>query len=208
MKMRSVTKILTAGAIALSATAIIQQPGSAQATGFKCETGHDGSPTVYAETPGGDRPIIVFEDNTYPGWPPARRCGAVAERFKKFARDENGNWTGKIGLLTVGYVNDLPVICAVHYEDTPCNNQTLLLTLRPGYDAAKIVYQLFNVRYNGGGPVPNSGDNRLVLNFEDFLNSRPVENVDSSSSPPTPMPQPIPQQSPPPGPNNDGGVFF
>lgn len=197
MKIRTVTKIITAGAIALGATAIIQKPSSAQATGFKCETSLSGYPTVYAETPGGDRSIIAFERNTYPAWPPARRCVEVAERFKKFARDESGNWTGDIGLLTVGYVNNLPAICAVHYKDTPCNNQTLLLTLQSGDDAAYIVQQIFNIRFRGeGGPVYNSGDNRPYLNFEDFLNSRSVENVDSSNSPTIPQPSPGQTTSP------------
>ncbi len=196
MKMRSVTKILTAGAIALGATAIIQQPSSAQTNGFVCDT-FSGIPTIYVD----GQPIMTFKSTYFSGsgYTPQQRCKDVASRFNTFAP------TGKLQFLTAGKMRGLPVICFVSTYGRPCASETVLLTLTPGDDAALILQQLFNL---GNGSVASvdiveqsenedeDEDGSVYINFDRLLSSLSVERTETPSSPPV-ISSPTGQQVPP-----------
>lgn len=188
MKMKCFASILTASAIALSATLAIGQPSRAQNVTFVCATNSsNGLPTTYAKTPRGDIPVIrwysqYFSDS---GYTPQQRCQEVSTRFQNLHNQK------LLSNITTGIVNGQPVVCAA--SGGGCNSKNLLFTLKPGEDAAAVVQKLFDIRAGAAvGPLFESSadeDNSITIDMNNFLNNAPVEKIsDSPSSTPAAAP--------------------
>jgi hypothetical protein len=199
MKIRAVTKIITAGAIALGATAIIQQPSSAQTNQFVCDSS-SGIPTILAN----GFPIMTFRYLGFGKYTPQMRCQHIANKFNVFAP------TGKLKFLTSGIVNNYPVICFVSTYGTPCHPDTVLLTLKPDDNAAVVLQQLFNLGNASVDPADivqqsesDNGESSIYINFDRLLSS--VERTQRTQPPSDPPFVSSPTERPVPPPSPSGG---
>ncbi len=205
MQPQSITRTLVVGAIALGITASIQPPSLAQLNDYtyKCEFSRSaGYYTTYAITPLGNKPLIRWYSRHFSGsgYPPQVRCEEVAKRFQRFAR------IGALDYLTTGIVNREPVICVVGSTRTPCNESTVLYTLKPGENATEKLEDLFTLKNfaSGEGPLWETGDSGRYVSVEALLNKIPVENTASSTPESSPSPSTEVQPSQPQNPSSSG----
>lgn len=160
MKLHFLTRMLTALAIALSATATISQPGTAQSrTTFFCASSN-GVPTTFARTPRGNIPMISWRTATQ-GWTPQRRCQEVTSRFQR--HQDNGT----LRFLKADYRNGAGVICATASASESCNASNVLFTVTQG-DPNSTLQKLLDGRGLASGITVN--ESAEVVNVEDYMN--------------------------------------
>ena len=175
-----------AAAIALGASAILQQPSQALplplpssspapvfSTSYSC-TSSATSPTLFAEVRNGGGaliktfPLIVWDKGPIGGLTPSQRCDSVRLRFNALAG------AGKFILLSKGpkpETNNQRIICLVSPGE-PCNaNPTgsILFTLRPGDKTEFVLNTLATIgQRDGVGPLhetsADEGDISIDLN--------------------------------------------
>ncbi len=123
---------------------------------FHCGNSN-GFPATMVTTQSGKRvPIINWKSTTFSsaGWTPQRRCQLVSERFNKL------DSTGQLNYLTVGYINNIPVICGSSAKGNGCNG--LLYTLKPGQNAARTLRNLLAIRYKATGPLTETASRPYI----------------------------------------------
>lgn len=183
MKLRSLTQILVASALAFANVSINNQPSQAQGSTFVCGVSQ-GQPATIAQTPRGNIPVIVWVSQYFSrsGFNPQARCQDVSSRFQSFYSQ------GALNFITAGIVNGQPVVCATGAAGGPCNNTNVLFTLKPGESAARVIQGLHQIRGGAAGPLyestrQRSSSNSDSINVSDFLNNAPVDTGASASSP-------------------------
>jgi hypothetical protein len=177
MKQRSLTTGLTALALALSATATLQQSSHAQARDFVCQTSRDGIPTTYAITPQGKVPIIRWV-YAHPGATLQERCETAAANFATANQQPGG-----LKYITTGIVNGQSVVCVANTENGDCLSQSrfdgVLFTLKDGENASRVLQQLRGIQRNALGPLFESSatedSSNGAIDFQAFLSSTPTE---------------------------------
>ncbi|KPQ38840.1 MAG: Circadian oscillating protein COP23 [Phormidium sp. OSCR] len=138
---------------------------------FECRTS-DGVNFTVALSNGGQEsdPIIVWTSDAFTraGYPPARRCEDVTERFNSLLR-ENGNSLERL-YLTVGRVNRQSVVCAVNSTRLGCNAENVLFTLSNSQQTPNEVMASLSARTTGtsiqeSGGMPYVNLQQLVNNL-------------------------------------------
>jgi Circadian oscillating protein COP23 len=144
---------LTALALTLGTTLVASQPSQAQSRQFFCGLSY-GYPTTIVRTPIGNKPIIVWTENSWISdtLTPRRRCQEISNRFQDLYDK------GQLGTAKAGRVNGQPVICGVANAQGSCNSSNVLVTLTRDQNPNKIATQLLNTRASASGqPVYLSG---------------------------------------------------
>lgn len=166
------------------------QPSFAADANFFCGISPEGTPTTYAKTKVGDRPVIRWVSQALAGYPPLRRCQEVSGRFQTYRNN------GSLRYITTGFMNSQPVVCVSSQDGGGC--QGLLFTLRPGENPSRVVQQLFDIGAGrASGPLTESSNtssqlSTISIDFYQLLNSRPVEvsqPLTASSQAPTTRPR-------------------
>ncbi len=198
MTLQTLTKTLTIGLIGVGAALTLQSPSQAQ-TRFECllpVTGpYVGVPTTYAKVGSNERKAVIRWVSRYSsgsGYTPQQRCLEVTRRFNTlYARP------GGIDIITTGYLNGLPVIYSPSNGRERANRDNLLFTLKKGEDATEKIAQLFDLREGSGTePLFESSSDSVIVHFNKFLESVPVETNPATGSSPSPLPGTSPEQSP------------
>ncbi len=209
MKMRSLTQLLTAGAISLTSLMVGIQPSQAQTT-FVCEfSSTTNLYTTYAQTPRGIVPVVRWYSHYFDaaGYTPERRCREVSGRF------QNLHNQGQLSYITAGYLNGQQVVCAGSAGG--CNSSNLLFTLKAGSDAAAVLQELFDLRSgasasplyqsSGGGGAPTAP----TIDMNQYLNNAAVENRGGGASQPAPSQEaPATSETAPSEPASGGGSLW
>ncbi|MBN3889368.1 MAG: hypothetical protein HWQ43_09365 [Nostoc sp. JL31] len=137
MKLASLTNVLVAGAIALGATATINQPSQAESRrGFYCDTSGNKPVTVYKNPKGVIEPWVRWTSNYFKdaGYNKLTRCQEVSQRLETYRRNRN------LRFITVGKMNGQNVICTANQVSGRCEN--LILTLKPNEDGVQALNNL------------------------------------------------------------------
>ncbi|CAD5955585.1 hypothetical protein NO108_03204 [Planktothrix rubescens] len=144
----------TALALTLGTTLVASQPSQAQSRQFFCGLSY-GYPTTIVRTPRGNKPIIVWTENSWISdtLTPRRRCQEISNRFQDLYNK------GQLGTAKAGIVNRQPVICGVANAQGSCNSSNVLVTLTRDQNPNEIATQLINTRASvSGQPVYLSGN--------------------------------------------------
>jgi hypothetical protein len=160
----------TAGIFALS-------PVQAETASPKFYCGQSkNTPTTMARTSRGSVPVIHWSSKNAFGedFPPEVRCKIVSSKFQEYYTD------GTLNFLTTGILNRMPVICAVQAKGGPCG---VLFTLKPGSDPDRTLKQLLSIRDRSTTLVLNESIATPFIDFNDFLETAPVEESQSEVSP-------------------------
>ena len=198
MTLQTLTKTLTIALIGVGAALTLQSPSQAQAR-FECllpVTGpHVGVPTTYVKVGSNERkPVIrwVSRYSSGSGYTPQQRCLEVTKRFNTLDARPRG-----IDIITTGYLNGLPVIYSPSHGRERANSSNLLFTLKRGEDATQKIQQLFDLREGAGtDPLFESSSDSVIVYFNKFLESVPVETNPATGSSSSPAPGTSPEQSP------------
>ncbi|MEH1884797.1 COP23 domain-containing protein [Nostoc sp.] len=137
MKLASLTNVLVAGGIALSATATINQPSQAESRrGFYCDTSGNKPVTVYTNPRGVSEPWIRWTSNYFrdAGYNKVTRCQDVSQRLENYRRNRD------LRFITVGKMNGQNVICTANQVNGRC--EKLILTLKPNEDGVQALNNL------------------------------------------------------------------
>lgn len=137
MKLASLTNVLVAGVIALSATATINQPSQAESRrGFYCDTSGNKPVTVYTNPRGVSEPWIRWTSNYFrdAGYNKLTRCQDVSQRLDNYRRNRD------LRFITVGKMNGQNVICTANQVNGRCGK--LILTLKPNEDGVQALNNL------------------------------------------------------------------
>jgi hypothetical protein len=179
-----------------------------QRTRFFCGT-IQGAPATQALTRRGLITVIRWASDYFSasGFSPERRCELVSARFQQYYQE------GTLRYLTTGIMNNQPVICTAQSRSGGCLN--ILFTLRPGSDPQVALQGLQNISskstntgwLNESSPGGNIAQNNNYVDMEEFLNSAPLENSNSSVTPISP-PETNPSESPTNKPNSGSVIPF
>lgn len=138
MKLASLTNVLVASAIALGATATINQPSQAESRrGFYCDTSGNKPVTVYTNPRGVSEPWIRWTSNYFKnaGYDPLTRCEDVSGRLETYRRNR------ELRFVTTGEMNGQNVICTASEFNGGC--EELILTLKPDENPVRALTNLF-----------------------------------------------------------------
>ena len=110
--------------------------------------------SVLDKTPGSSsigKALITWENDDLraSGWTIERRCETIAQRLQR------SHEQGALNSLTIGEINNLPVICTTNEKDGDCSE--MLFTLRPTDDAQNILSQ-FRLLLDHRATLPTSVD--------------------------------------------------
>lgn len=123
--MNIVIKSVLGLGIAASAIAIFSKPSYGEQR-FSCD---ESQLSTMAQSHWGELPMIRWSDDSFPPpYTPVERCREVTERFNTF--DNNGT----LKYMSVGEINNSPVICVAGYKGGSCLPNGLLITLKNGRD--------------------------------------------------------------------------
>ncbi|CCI01152.1 COP23 domain-containing protein [Microcystis aeruginosa] len=198
MKLQTLTKTLTIALIGLGAALTLQSPSQAQAR-FEClvpVTGpYVGVPTTAVQVgPNEYKPVIRWVSRYFSGsgYTPMQRCLEVTGRFNTIYA-----LRGNIDIITTGYLNGLPVIYSPSHGREGANRDNLLFTLKRGENATEKIQQLFDIREGASSsPLFESSSDSVIVHFNKFLESVPVETNPATGSSSSPAPGNSPEQSP------------
>lgn len=173
---------LTVGTILFShGSAVSQKPT------FICGTSKDGLPATIVQSPKhGEVALITWNSGFFKegGFDDQTRCNIVSEKMQKYYDQDT------LKYFVAGKVNRQPAICVVSSEESPCNNDSLLFTLKPGSNAEETVQRLFDMKSgaSGEGLYENtnvSAGERTYISFEEALerkaNGETGKNQDTNS---------------------------
>lgn len=178
MKAQFFAQLLTGFALALGATAAMNQPSMAQTNKYFCAV-LNSTPTTFVRTQRGNISMIRWVSYTTQEWPPKRRCLEVSARFQRFYD------SGTLKTIGTGTVNNQSVLCAVSSSGDYCTNNNVLLTLPPGSDRHEALQTLLDIRALASGrPLELSGsklatyvNGESYVNIEELLQIAPVEEA-------------------------------
>jgi Circadian oscillating protein COP23 len=150
--------VLLTGFTALAIDIRLPQCVQAQPTRkFSCER-LDKVPTTVVKTMRGNIPMIRWVrafSGKYNNV--GHRCTEVSARLDRFNRQ------GKLKFIRTGNVNTYPVLCVDSgVTGNTCPNQSVLVTLPKGTDAARVLQQLLDLRARASGQIINLSGTQLV----------------------------------------------
>jgi len=173
--------IITIGATLLSAHPTLSQ---STPTRFYCGTDENGDPATIVESHvHGNVPIITWNSGYFAQsansegvtYNDQNRCQIVSERLQKYSDQ------GTLNFFTSGRVNGMPVICVVADMDAPCNNESMLFTLKEGSDPEATVQKLFDIRAQASSErLYETNNQRTYVNFQEFLNLKSGQSSETT----------------------------
>lgn len=153
----------------LTTITLIHQPSHAKNRVFECGTTEYESkkvPATFAYTQDGRKVMVIRWVSGYfsKRMTDRERCNIVSNRFQRFYDH------GILRYLNGGWVNKLPVVCAVANIDASCTNKNTLYTLKPGSNPQIAARELLDRRGLAGGSIHNqSNSDDLIIDFNMFL---------------------------------------
>lgn len=166
MKMKTSILLLTSVIIVFGYIAVIEQPSLAENVMFYCDQSR-GSPTTFVRTQDGVRlPVIRWVSNfgLSSEWTPEKRCQQVSQRFQM------SHNRGMLRYIKPGSIRGIPVICATLQPDSPCSEQTLLFTLKPGSNPVETFRRLMDRRaLASGNALEQSSGKELFIDVNKYL---------------------------------------
>ena len=129
------------------------------------------------QRPGGDPiPVIMWtsDSSKYFGQKisPQSRCQIVTERFNQAVTNSGGSL--KDVVLMTGRVNKSSVICVISANDTGCNKDNTLFTLKPenAKKADQVLAQIMQISREGSSAgVVRETEGRVQIKLQDVLTS-------------------------------------
>jgi hypothetical protein len=158
-------KALTLGgilAVTAASTPMSAAHAGPAARGFVCGTAKGVPSTNAVKADGGQVPVIRWTSATFEaaGWSQERRCHEVSSRFNTYLQQ------GRLGYITTGRINGLPVICTARSNGGACDG--LLYTLKPGQNATATLQNLLEIRVKARGPL-NETTSRLYVSLDELM---------------------------------------
>lgn len=96
-------------------------------------------------------PLLLWKTQEFSesGYTPERRCYEVTDRLNRAVAQNGGN-VGNLW-LTIGMLNNLPVLCYVNNTNAGCDRSNVLFTLnkKNGTDPSKVIASLVNFSLSG-----------------------------------------------------------
>lgn len=189
MKIPTSASVLTAFSVTVCTILFSHGSAVSQKPTFVCGTSKDGLPATIVQSPQhGDVAFITWNSGFFKdgGFDDQKRCNIVSEKMQKYYDQ------GTLKYFIAGKVNRQPAICVVpsKKDDSFCNNDTLLFTLKPGSNAEETVQRLFDMKSGAGGEGLYENNNvsaseRTYISFEEALerkaNEGTVSNQEASS---------------------------
>ncbi len=135
---------------------------------FVCLPGPRAVPTTFAWSSQGKIALLRWE-KSLGNYSPQQRCEQVSPRFQQIYQK------GSLNLLTNGYMNNQPVICATKEYGGPC--QTLIMTLSSDEDGRKVI-DIIKDSLNGYYVGPSMHTNKIFIeiNLDEYLRNGTMEN--------------------------------
>ncbi len=123
---------------------------------YYCGQGSDGTPTTFVKTDRGNLPLLRWESDYFKkfGYTREQRCQAVSAKFEQVYEG------GILNYVTIGNINNLPVICAASSLGAGCEES--LFTLQADRNAAVALEEIFL------GTVQNQ-NNVPYINFQEAI---------------------------------------
>ncbi len=149
-------------------------------SGFWCNSTSNPPLTVYQDSQGGQELWIKWVSDYFSGsgWTPTRRCAEVSQRLEDYrVRRE-------LDFVTIGVMNNQPVICTATQDQGPCVG--LIYTLKPDQDPIATLNQFFAWREGQAG-LPSLLENAEIPYID--VRSR-IEYESNSSVPAVQPPRP------------------
>jgi Circadian oscillating protein COP23 len=164
----------------LAANAVFVAPATAQTEGkFYCGQAYDSIgkaniPATLMSSPRRAKPIVVILwKSEYFGkeYNPKQRCNKVSPKFQA------AYTSGRLEYLKVGIDRKQSIVCAVKTQSDPCNNASMLFTLKSfGNSSNELSALMGNIEGGEAGPdiyqsssIPSKSSG--VVNMQGFLNS-------------------------------------
>ena len=159
IKRIAITTILLALAGAIASCDRTETPSDTAASTdskYFCAQSSDGTPTTFVKTERGNLPLLRWESDYFKkfGYTREQRCQAVSAKF------EQAYERGMLNYVTIGSINNLPVICAASSLGAGCEES--LFTLQADRNAAVALEEIF------AGTVQNQ-NNLPYISFQEAI---------------------------------------
>lgn len=151
---------------------------SQQGPEFLCDNSGANPATVVRSPQHGDVTMIEWKSDHFSnsGFSPEHRCQKVSTKFQTAYKQ------GNLKFFTTGLVNRQSVICAVATKSSPCNNNNMLYTLKPGSDPRKTLKQILDIRSGASTNALNETENRVYVEFDALVEAKAQEAENDSAN--------------------------
>lgn len=125
----------------------------------------NGVPITWVRTSRGREQFIlwVVKDFSASGFTPLKRCIAVSAKFRRYYD------SGTLYITSRSNVNSYPVLCVANRKRRRCSRKNILVTLRPGTDAGRVLKQILAFRRGASNkPVELSGSELVTYENGEF----------------------------------------
>jgi Circadian oscillating protein COP23 len=130
--------------------------------------------TVIRSSSKGNVPMFFWKDTSFgDSWTPEKRCQEVSRRLEVF------NDRGELKYIASGELNGYPTLCVKKELDDRCNDNNLLITLKLGEDASKILQEIIAFRDSKGAAITRDGD--FYIDVFEYWRQAPTTSSGSSS---------------------------
>ena len=154
-------------ALTIATTLITNTPVRSEAPIFKCDRSSGVPATVVQSSRHGLVKIIEWKTTQFGDkFNPETRCNLVSQKFEKFAK------AGTLKYFTTGSVNRHPVICAVASQNSPCNSESMLYTLRKDVSARETLKLLLDIKSGASGSALNETESRIYVDFDEIVKAK------------------------------------
>lgn len=168
---------LTAIALTIAGSLIYGTPARSQKPTFTCDNSSVVPATVVQSPQHGAVRIIEWKTTEFGSeFNPQVRCDTVSQKFQKYAE------AGTLKYFTTGLVNRHPVICAVASKSSPCNENSMLYTLKKGSSPSATLKRLLDVRSGASSTALNETGSRIYIDFEEVVEAKVQNNATKSSN--------------------------
>ena len=176
MKSGSDGFLLRAIALGIIAAGFAHSPARGQKPIFACDNSRSVPATVVQSARHGTVRIIEWKTTEFGDkFSPQTRCNLVSAKFQKYAL------AGTLKYFTTGLVNRQPVICAVASKNAPCNQDSMLYTLKKGSNPRTILKQLLNDRSDASSSALNETGSRIYIDVEKIIEAKAETNLSSAT---------------------------
>ena len=172
MKLSQISSLIGLFSVFFSVALFSQSPiQSQQGPEFLCDNSGANPTTMVRSPQHGDVTMIEWQSDHFSnsGFSPKNRCQKVSTRFQTAYKQ------GNLKFFTTGLVNRHPVVCAVATKSSPCNNDNMLYTLKPGSDPRQTLKQILGIRSGASQNALNETDNRAYVEFEALVEANAQE---------------------------------
>lgn len=176
MKLQKYFSLTAAFALTVAGSLIYSSPAHSQKPAFACDNSSGVPATVVQSPQHGTVKIIEWKTTEFGSkYNPQVRCDAVSQKFQKYAE------AGTLKYFTTGLVNRQPVICAVASKSSPCNQDSMLYTLKKGSNPNATLKRLLDVRSGASSTALNETESRIYVDFDKVVEAKAQSNVVKSS---------------------------